>query len=90
MPTKNQVSTEVKRILAEKANINPDHVKDNGKLTEWPLSLDSTALGFVAIDLRRYAKQQNSNATILASDVRKSGITVSALVTFVYNKIQNS
>lgn len=90
MPTKEQVTLEVKRIIAKKAGIQPSSIQDNRKLTEWPLHLDSIALGYIAIDLRKYIQTYNSAETITAQEVRKSDLKVSALIDLVFKKTQNA
>jgi hypothetical protein len=88
MPTLSEIAAKVKSILAKKANIGVSDIVDTAKLRDWPLSLDDTALGFVALDLRDYVKDNNSAATVTEADVRKDGLTVSALITLINKKIQ--
>ncbi|HLN94084.1 MAG TPA: hypothetical protein VK183_00515 [Flavobacterium sp.] len=88
MPTREEVAEAVKRLLAEKAGIKPEDVQDSRKLTEWPLTFDSIALGFVAIDLRKYARKYNPNASVTGAMVRKTGLTVAKLIDLIYNVMQ--
>lgn len=86
MPTLANVTQKVKTILAQKAAIDPSAIIDNKKLTEWPLSLDATALGFVALKLADYVESYKPDKTVTVSEVRKEGLLVSGLITLVFNK----
>jgi len=90
MPTRNEVANVVKEKLAQKAGIDPDDIKDDRKLTEWPLTLDNIALGFIAIELRKYAKKYEPDAKVTTAMVRKPGLTVEKLIDLIYNAIHLS
>ena len=87
MPTSSEVADKVKAVLAEKANIDPNNIINNKKLTEWPLSLDATALAYVALDLADYVESYDPGKTVTVSEVRKDGLLVSGLITLIAGKL---
>ncbi|QKJ28845.1 hypothetical protein HQ865_03435 [Mucilaginibacter mali] len=88
MPTIEEVTAKVIAILAEKANLDPEDITDyTKKLTEFPLNLDSTALGFIAITLREYMEDILAGATITSQEVKASGLTVKKLIALVCERL---
>lgn len=87
LPTLSQVTKKVKTILAEKAAIVVSAIIDSKKLTEWPLSLDATAQGFVALDLADYVERYIAAKTVTVSEVRKDSLSVSGLIKLIADKI---
>lgn len=88
MPTKEEVTKKVKTEVANEAAISPDKIKEEHVLTDYPIYLDKVALGMLTLTLRRYIKTYNSDKTILVKEVRKSGLTVKALIALIYEKLK--
>ncbi len=87
MPTKNEIREFVKVVLADEANISPNQVVETGKLADFPLTLDSVAMGFIAIKLRKFVKTHNPVKTVKVSEVRKPNLTVQDLINLIDKKI---
>jgi len=88
MPIREEIRQKVKSEVANESNIDIDRVKDEHILTDAPLNLDKAALGMLTLTLRKYIKTYRSDRTVVVKEVRKSGLTVKALVDLVYEKLQ--
>ena len=88
MPTSQEISDKVKKTLAEKASIDVTDIIETGELTKHPLYLDDTALGFIAIKLNTYVVTNSTDESVSASEVRKSGLTVTGLIKLITTKIK--
>ena len=87
LPTKAEVSVRVKGFI--EAFSDSDEVDEDNVLAEAPLSMDATALGYLATTLRQYVKFHNDKVTILVGEVRKSGLTVLGLIDLVFKRIKS-
>lgn len=88
MPTLPEVTTEVKKIVGKKANLDPSLIQDEGKLTEAPLYFDAPKLAALTLAMRTYLKTIDPSLGIDAGEVSASGLTVSRLITRIFNIIQ--
>lgn len=87
-PSKSKVVEHVIWFLASTTLIKPERIKVEYVLKEAPLNLDDKKLGNLTLQLRGYVQRYRESATILASEVRKKGLTVGALATLVHGKIE--
>lgn len=74
--TKEKIKSNVIAYIASFANLSNVNIKDKYLLKGHPIKLDNTKLGFLAISLRGYLKSIKPNQTILATELRKKGLTV--------------
>jgi hypothetical protein len=87
-PSKAEVETHVKWYIAGYTQLPPGKIDSSWVLKESQLSFDDTELGFLALSLRGYVQHYKANATVLASETRKKGLTVEGLATLIYGKIK--
>lgn len=88
MPTEEEIKQKVRSEVADEANLDIDSVEDEQILANAPLNLDRVALAMLALTLRRYIKSYRPDQTLLAKEVRKSGLTVKTLIDLIYEKLQ--
>ncbi len=68
--------------------LKPEKIYLEYVLKDFPLLLDDKKLGNLTLQLRGYVQQYKPNATVLAPEVRKKGLTVSALVDLIVKKVK--
>jgi hypothetical protein len=91
MLTRDDVELAVTRTIAGFTRLPRDQVTSNLELRDPPLSLDSNQLAFIAMSLRGYVQYySDGKETVLASEVRKNGLTVKALVDLIFKKVNNN
>lgn len=85
-----EVAQNVLKIISSFTNLKPALIKESQVLTKPPLLFDSTRLTFLALSLRGYVKLHNNSQTVLATEVKKSGLTVEGLIDLVHKKINTT
>ncbi len=88
--SKSDVQTHVLNFLSSFTGISQSELASNymsAKLTDDPLDFDTQSLNALTLSLRGYIQSSNPSGTILAGEVRASGLTVSGLVDLVYSKL---
>lgn len=91
MPTKNEVQLHVLNIVHAFTGIIVTDLLNKfftTALKDPPLSMDDTGLGFMTLSLRGYIKNERPEKTIIVTEVRKPGLTVSGLVDLVFSKLK--
>jgi hypothetical protein len=86
-PIKEKVFEDVKYFISKFTNRPVSNIKNEYELQKHPLKMDTPKLNFMALSLRGYIKNHNPSKTILAKEVKKSGVTVLILSDLVNNKI---
>ncbi|MFP9100908.1 hypothetical protein ACLI09_17820 [Flavobacterium sp. RHBU_24] len=82
-----KIENDVKAYVASYSHLAIGLIQDGHVLAKPPLNLDDTALAFLAGSLRSYVRHYKPSATVLASEVRKKGLTVKLLIDLITNKL---
>jgi hypothetical protein len=85
-PTKEQVRVESIRIISTFTTLGPNHVQGGFELKKPPMLIDDIGLVFLAESLRGYVRQYNPKATVKATELRKSGLTVKDVVSVLQTR----
>ncbi len=88
MPTQTEIRNAVVAEVAIAATIAASQITDTMVLTGPPLKIDATNLTNLAARLRVYVKAHAPGESIYAREVKKSGLTVGALVKLVAERVQ--
>jgi hypothetical protein len=86
-PPKEKVFNDTKDFISKFTNRPISKILDNFELQERPLKMDNPSLNFMTLSIRGYIKNYNPKKTILAKEVKQTGLTVLDLCNLVYNKI---
>ncbi|WP_443939647.1 hypothetical protein [Pedobacter sp. MW01-1-1] len=86
MQTKEQIKQKVLSEIADEANIAINLIEEAYVLADPPLSMNHQGLGMLTLDLRKYVKAHRPDNTVLMKEVRKSGLTVKALIDLITEK----
>ncbi len=88
-PTKSEVFEDVKDFISKFARFPVDKLKDDFVLQENPLKMDNPQLITMTLAVRGYVKNFSPARTVLATEVKKSNLTVAGLCNLIYNKINS-
>ncbi len=83
---KTTIRKDVITYIGAFANMAPEFIEDDFILKNHPLYLDDEKLGFLTISLRDYLKTLNPEASILVTEIRKSGMTVRSTYQLIIEK----
>lgn len=86
-PPQAQVANTVRGFIATFANQPLNNFINTDILANPPLNMNSTTLNNLTTTLRGYIKNYKASATILASEVKKSNLTVQQLINLVYSRV---
>ncbi len=90
MVSKIDVQVHVINYLYSFSGLSADFILANcltSALTNPPLNLDSTSLGFLTLSLRGYIKSLDPSQTITTAETRKPGLTVTNLIALIVLKV---
>lgn len=86
MSNKTTIKKNVIIYIASFANMKVPNIKDKYVLKDHPIKLDDRKLGFLALSLRGYLKTINPTKTVLATELRKKGMTVKQTYELIIKK----
>ncbi|WP_109437416.1 hypothetical protein [Aquimarina sp. AU119] len=88
-PTQSEIFTDVKDFVSKFSRFPVHKLKDNFILKSHPLKMNNPQLISMALALRGYVKNFEPNATVLATEIKKSNLTVALLCNLINNKINH-
>jgi hypothetical protein len=83
-----QIKKDVLLIISTFTTLNVNEIKDEYILKFPPLLIDNIGLGFLALSLRGYIKQHNPDATIKAYELRRSNLSVGAVISIIKLRVE--
>lgn len=86
-PTRPQAAAKAAQLIGIYANYH-GQLKPTYVLQDPPLMMNSMQLTKLALALRAYVQLYDNTATIVASDIKKSGMTVADVTNLVFKKLK--
>ncbi len=91
MKTRDEVKNAVITTIAGFTRLPTIQIEPEMELNGPFLALDANQLTFMAMTLRGYVKYYSSGKeTVVVSELRKSGLTVSKLINLIYKKVSTN